>query len=105
MKRLSPHRNTIASFGIAIGFLMFAALLGVGIGVLPTGFSARLAILVFAVSSLFIAWAFRANRNRVPEGLVFTGVCLLTVLSVLWPRYVYFHTAGLPGVSSVAALR
>lgn len=99
MKRLSPHRNTIASFGIAIGFLMFAALLGVGIGVLPTGFSARLAILVFAVSSLFIAWAFRANRNRVPEGLVFTGVCLLTVLSVLWPRYVYFHTAGLPGVN------
>ncbi|MCZ4313847.1 O-antigen ligase family protein [Comamonadaceae bacterium G21597-S1] len=100
MKPGQTRTSTTANAGIVLGFVFAAAALGLGAAIFPTGFMARLAIIVFGSVSILLAWAFRSPKNAFPESLIFTGLLLLTALSILWPRYIYLHYPGLPSISA-----
>jgi hypothetical protein len=99
MKLGRKRGKAAANAGLVFGFVLAATTLGLGAAIYPTGFMARLAIIVFGTLSVFLAWAFRSPRNAFPERFVFAGLLLLAALSVLWPRYIYLHYAGLPSIS------
>jgi hypothetical protein len=71
-------RNRATSWGLGIAFLFLAAAFGLISAIFPSGFTARLAIVIFATVSLFFAWAFRSLRNRIPTATVFLVWSLLS---------------------------
>lgn len=99
MKKEVSYRTKRNSWGIVFVLLFAAVILGAAAAVLPSGFMARIATILVVIVTIFFAWAFRNERNLVPENLLFIGLMLLVLLSVLWPRYIYFHYAGLPSVN------
>jgi hypothetical protein len=99
MKSSRNHTNAAATVGLILGFLLVAAVLGLGAAIFPTGFMARLGIIAFGTVSVILAWAFRSPKNASPATFIFVGLILLTALSVLWPRYIYLHMSGLPSIS------
>ncbi len=87
------------SVGLGLLLGMMVCLLGAAVAILPSGIMARFAIIAFAAISILLAWAFRTRQNSAPEGFLLTGLMMVVSLSVLWPRYIYFHYAGLPSVN------
>lgn len=89
-------------------FALTAFLLCVVIGglaaLLPIGFYLRLSLPFIGMGVLFIAWSLRSERNAGIPGLIHAGLLTLVALSVLWPRYLFIHKGGLPGVNPFTLL-
>jgi hypothetical protein len=99
MKHSVTRKSVALPVGIAVWFIFLALTLGIATSVLPSGFMVRLSVLFFAILSLFFAWAFRSSRNSFPKGPLFLLLIFIISTSILWPRYIFFHIAGLPSVN------
>ena len=71
---------------------------------LPIGLYLRLSLPIIGLGVLFFAWSLRDEKNAGMPGMVYAGLLTLVALSVLWPRYIFIHKAGLPGVNPFTLL-
>jgi hypothetical protein len=97
-------KSAIYTTGFALLIATVAIILGIAAAVLPNGISARLFLLLFVGASLFGAWAMRAKSNSVWTALIHVSLIAVVALSIAWPRYVYFHAAGLPSVNPLTLM-
>lgn len=83
--------------GIAMFFTSF--IFAVMIALFPLGFIAKAIIFAVAFFAIIIAWGLRAKGNKVPDRFIFGLMMSIVVLSIAWPRYVFFSVGGLPGIN------
>ncbi len=76
--------------------LLFVGLIFVGmlIAVMPAGFVIRLAALILLGVFMMLAWMLRSDRVGVPAffGKLVLGATI--IISILWPRYIFFSLGG-----------
>lgn len=84
----------------AVAAILTASLVsGAAVALLPPGLVVRALIPLLGGFALVLAWVLRSNRESVVSGLEFYGLIGLVALSILWPRYLFLHQGGLPGVN------
>lgn len=80
--------------------LIFVSILTAVLVVLfPLGFVVRIIMIIMAFFAIILAWGLRAKPNKVPDRHVFGLMMLIVMLSVAWPRYVFFSAGSLPKVN------
>lgn len=86
---------TIATFGLIGGAL---------VALLEPATTVRLAAIPVLLFAIALAWAHRKKSNSVSEPLLRNIMTLTILVSVVWPRYIFFHPGGLPGFNPNTAL-
>ena len=94
-----PHKLI---FGLVV--LVIATIAGLVTALFPLGFLTRIALLAIVLSVLFFGWALQRDTQWGALGLIRWLILLVVALSVLWPRYLFVHKAGLPGVNPFTIL-
>ncbi len=84
--------------------LLVAIVIGGLAALMPAGVYLRLSLPFIGLGVLFFAWSLRDEKNAGMPGLIHAGLLTLVALSVLWPRYIFIHKAGLPGVNPFTLL-
>lgn len=77
--------------------ILISMFVGFLVAVLPVGIAARLMLPILAFLAFVIVWLYRQDHHSAfnfPIRLLFLTTA---TLSVLWPRYIFFHLGGLPG--------
>lgn len=92
----------IISFGFFI--ILASIVIGLGVALFPLGFLARFSIIAIVSAVLFFGWALQRDDQWGALPLLRWLLLLVVVLSVLWPRYLFVHKAGLPGVNPLTIL-
>lgn len=92
-------RASSFSVGIGVALAAFSAFIGAAIAVFPLGFVVRAALPLIAIGGLIFAWAYRGEKYPALQTIAYYGLLVLIVLSILWPRYLFFQSAGLPGAN------
>lgn len=87
------------SVGVGVVLATFAAFTGAAIAFFPLGFVVRAVLPLMAMGGLIFAWAYRGEKYPALQTLAYYGLLVLIGLSIIWPRYLYFQYAGLPGVN------
>jgi hypothetical protein len=102
MKALVPRsRDKTASLVpiLFVGTLLIAVILGVAIAALPPGILVRMVLPFVAGGIVVLAWATRSDGPWRLGNVLHWYLLLVVVLSVIWPRYLFLHAAGLPGIN------
>lgn len=86
-----------------LALLVPALFIGLLIGFFPPGFTVRVIALPVFIGFLVLAWMTRSNGARMPGALSLSVLFGTVILSVLWPRYVYFSVGG-PSVNPLTLL-
>lgn len=78
--------------GASLGLVCL--LMGLLVAFLPAGFLIRLLILPIAIGFLGLCWLLRRKGVGLPGGLTLSVWLVAVLLSVLWPRYIFFSIGG-----------
>lgn len=89
---------------LVLSALVACVLIGGLVALLPIGFFVRVSLPFLVLGILLTAWCIRNENNEGFPALIYAGLITLVILSVLWPRYIYFHFSGLPGVNPFTLL-
>lgn len=83
---------------------VLATIFGFASAVFPLGFLARFAVVSVVLAVLFFGWALQREGQWGALPWLRWLLLLVVALSVLWPRYLFVHKAGLPGVNPLTLL-
>lgn len=109
------NKNSVQSFEIAassrgaaavviFSLLLLSLVVGVVLALFPAGYLLRFVIPLIAIAVVLFAWAYRSHRNSEAVRVLSVGLISVVALSVLWPRYLFVHKFGLPGVNPLTLM-
>ncbi len=76
-----------------------AVVFGLVAALFPIGVTARIGVVLMVAGTMLVGWLFRSTRFSLRLSYIrWLGACVL-LLSVVWPRYIFIHYGGLPGVN------
>lgn len=84
--------------------VIVAVMIGGFVAFFPAGFSLRVLLPLVALSCVILSWAYRAQQNDDLHSTSSVALIALVSLSVLWPRYLFVHKFGLPGVNPLTLM-
>lgn len=99
MRYNNTGNRSIFGIAVLIAAGLSALLVGVVIAVLPPGVVVRLLLPTLFLAGVVIAWAGRVEDGGAPLRVLSVLVFLVVALSILWPRYLFLHAGGLPGIN------
>lgn len=88
------YKNRIIAFTILCAFIF-----GMAAALLPLGLTTRLLVLLGSIGAVFLAWAYRQPKSNVGDQFSFLILVCVVSLSIVWPRYIFFHFPGMPGIN------
>lgn len=84
---------------LSLIFIAIAILFGIAIPVLMPSAAIKLAIPILGAIAVAVAWSAR-SESKINHHLILALFCApAIVLSVIWPRYIFLHIGGIPGVN------
>lgn len=102
--RLIRSKLSFPAFLFGAFLLITVAVFAFFIVSFPTGFVVRIAIIFFILLTLGLSWALRRQDNTLSDPIMFSLMVFVVSLSILWPRYIFFHFGGLPSINPYTAL-
>ncbi|MCU6498875.1 O-antigen ligase family protein [Rugamonas sp. A1-17] len=97
-KRTRGARSVALAALMGLGLLLFCALTGLMVAVMPPGVLVRLLIAPLALFALVLLWVV-PKRATTPDGLHNLLLATLIVLINIWPAYIVHRFGGLPYIN------
>lgn len=104
MVHMVNFKDFLSRFLFCFFILLFAIVFGAVSAVFPVGFLARFAVVAVVLVVLFFGWALQREGPWGALPSLRWLLLLVVALSVLWPRYLFVHKAGLPGINPLTIL-